>query len=341
MSSSRPPRRSSPGNPHLNEVIVPRAPRAGGLRDDLALVRASAPSRYDLVIDFHGGPRSSLITWLSGAPRRIGYDVPGRGWMYTTRVRAAARASARVTPSTTSGICCARSASRRPTRRRSPVEMTVDPSAAGERRRRGSRPPASRADDRARRGARQRGQSVPALAARVVSRRSWRRLVRPDARPPRRRDLRTVGARRRRARHRAGARAAVARRARARARVRRVLARRAPRADGRAALYIGGDSGPLHIASTTRCRSSGSTARRCPSAPNRGAPPLVAERGRRGGRPAVPAVRSARCVPGDFRCLTRLPPEQVLDAAERVLAMRWPNRERDLRTVNREPCRNL
>src|SRR5204863_7733955 len=42
--------------------------------------------RYDLVIDFHSGPRSSIIAWLSGAARRIGYDVPGRGWMYTTRV---------------------------------------------------------------------------------------------------------------------------------------------------------------------------------------------------------------------------------------------------------------
>jgi ADP-heptose:LPS heptosyltransferase len=75
------------GNPHLDEVIVatsPQAPRR--LRADLALIRRLRRERYDLAIDFHGGPRSSLLTWCSGAPNRIGYDVPGRGWMYTTRV---------------------------------------------------------------------------------------------------------------------------------------------------------------------------------------------------------------------------------------------------------------
>src|SRR5262249_49086454 len=39
-----------------------------------------------IAIDFHGGPRSSLLAWLSRAPTRIGYDIPGRAWMYTTRV---------------------------------------------------------------------------------------------------------------------------------------------------------------------------------------------------------------------------------------------------------------
>ena len=62
----------------------PHAP--GRLRADLALIRRLRRERYDLAIDFHGGPRSSLLTWLSGAPRRIGYEVAGRSWMYTTRV---------------------------------------------------------------------------------------------------------------------------------------------------------------------------------------------------------------------------------------------------------------
>ncbi len=75
------------GNPHLDEVIVavsPRAPRR--LRADLALIRRLRRERYDLAIDLHGGPRSSLLTWASGAPRRIGFNVAARGWMYTTRV---------------------------------------------------------------------------------------------------------------------------------------------------------------------------------------------------------------------------------------------------------------
>jgi ADP-heptose:LPS heptosyltransferase len=75
------------GNPHVDEVIVIAGPRARGrLRSDLALARRLRRARYDLAIDFHGGPRSSLLTWLSGASTRIGYDVKGRGWMYTIRV---------------------------------------------------------------------------------------------------------------------------------------------------------------------------------------------------------------------------------------------------------------
>src|SRR5262245_4861897 len=75
------------GNPHLNEVIVaPRRRGWRGLRDDLALARRLRAAGYDLAIDFHGGPRASLLTWLSGAPVRVGYDVVARGWMYTRRV---------------------------------------------------------------------------------------------------------------------------------------------------------------------------------------------------------------------------------------------------------------
>ena len=66
------------GNPHLDQVIV--APRAHGLRGllgDLRLAKQLRGDRYDLAIDFHGGPRASLLTWLSGAPDRLGYDVVG------------------------------------------------------------------------------------------------------------------------------------------------------------------------------------------------------------------------------------------------------------------------
>src|SRR5438552_15550803 len=63
-------------NPHLDEVIVaPREGGIGGLAADLALGRRLRGARFDLAIDFHGGPRASLLTWLSGAPPRIGYDI--------------------------------------------------------------------------------------------------------------------------------------------------------------------------------------------------------------------------------------------------------------------------
>src|SRR5205085_874410 len=56
------------GNPLLNEVIIaPRERGLAGLADDLALIGRLRAARFDMAIDFHGGPRSSLLTWLSGA----------------------------------------------------------------------------------------------------------------------------------------------------------------------------------------------------------------------------------------------------------------------------------
>ena len=75
------------GNPHIHEVIV--VPRRRGLSrilDDLAIARRLARGRYDLAIDLHGGPRSAWLTWASRAPRRIGYTIAGRSWMYTEAV---------------------------------------------------------------------------------------------------------------------------------------------------------------------------------------------------------------------------------------------------------------
>src|SRR6202030_2592559 len=73
-------------NPQIDEVIV--APRTGGLRGlgaEAALVRRLRAGSYDIAIDFHGGPRASLLTWLSGARVRIGYGMAGRGWVDTRR----------------------------------------------------------------------------------------------------------------------------------------------------------------------------------------------------------------------------------------------------------------
>jgi ADP-heptose:LPS heptosyltransferase len=74
-------------SPHLDSVIV--APRSSGrqpLLPLLGLVRRLRAARFDLAIDFHGGPRSSWLALATGAASRIGYDVAGRGWMYTVRV---------------------------------------------------------------------------------------------------------------------------------------------------------------------------------------------------------------------------------------------------------------
>ena len=75
------------GNPLIAELlVVPRTPGIGGIVADLKLGRRLRQRSFDIAIDFHGGPRAALLTWLSGAPIRIGYDVAARSWMYTRRI---------------------------------------------------------------------------------------------------------------------------------------------------------------------------------------------------------------------------------------------------------------
>src|SRR5262249_1902627 len=71
-------------NPHLSEVLV--IPHTRGLTriaDDIRMARRLRAMRFDVAIDFHGGPRSAWLTWTTRAPVRVGYDVAGRTWMYT------------------------------------------------------------------------------------------------------------------------------------------------------------------------------------------------------------------------------------------------------------------
>jgi len=72
------------GHPALDATIIVESGQgpAGFLR----LVRRLRRDRYDAVIDFHGGPRSSRLTFLTGAPVRVGYDIPWRRFIYTIRV---------------------------------------------------------------------------------------------------------------------------------------------------------------------------------------------------------------------------------------------------------------
>ena len=117
-------------NPHITQVIV--APKKAGplqLAADLELARQLRSARYDVAIDFHGGPRSSLLTWLSGAPVRIGYDVAGRSWMYTHRVRRPRVLRPRHSVENQWDLLTALDIAK-PDRSTFPVEMPVDPDAA-------------------------------------------------------------------------------------------------------------------------------------------------------------------------------------------------------------------
>lgn len=79
------------GNPNLDEVVV-CDPWYGEswawtrkLAEFLRLVRHLKRRRFDLVVDLFGNPRSAWLTWLSGAPYRLGYDVRGRRFAYNLR----------------------------------------------------------------------------------------------------------------------------------------------------------------------------------------------------------------------------------------------------------------
>jgi ADP-heptose:LPS heptosyltransferase len=86
-----------------------------------------------------------------------------------------------------------------------------------------------------------------------------------------------------------------------------------------AALFVGGDSGPLHVAGTTGVPIVGLygptlAARSAPWRPARFASESI-ELPDLACRPCD----QRRCEPGDFRCLAAITPAHVADAAERAL----------------------
>jgi lipopolysaccharide heptosyltransferase II len=305
-------------NPHLDDVIV--APRRRGLRGllgDLALARRLRAARYDLAIDFHGGPRASLLTWLSAARERVGYTIVGRSWMYTRRVGRPRALRPRHSVEnqwdllTPIGIGP-------PDRSMFPVEMPLDDAAR------------QRID--ARLAAAGVGGNEVAIVVHVSAGNPFRRwpighfvalvtaLAQRDAR---RRIIITSGP----SEHDAADRVIAEARAQLEpAAAERVLscgefslAELRALAE-RAALYIGGDSGPLHVAATTRVPIVGLYG---PTLPARSAPwrdprwiDVAVDAGNLPCRPCDQRV----CAPGDFRCLTSIAPEQVLEAAARALA---------------------
>lgn len=54
-----------------------------GKRSTLAVIRRLRGRRYGAVIDLYSNPRSAWITWLSGAPVRVGGNRRGRRHLYT------------------------------------------------------------------------------------------------------------------------------------------------------------------------------------------------------------------------------------------------------------------
>jgi lipopolysaccharide heptosyltransferase II len=303
-------------NPHLDALIVaPRRRGLGRVMDDIAIARDLRRRRFDIAIDLHGGPRSSWLTWASGAPRRIGYRMPGRGWMYTERIqRPPDLGSSHSVENQWALLRALRIAPPNPAD--DPVEMTVDAAAT------------VRVDERLLAAGvsaahplvvlhvsagnpfrRWPEASFVSLITMLVRRDSSRRIVitsgPSDATAARRV---TTEARRQLGAH-AGALPDVG--DFDLAELRALIAR--------ASVYIGGDSGPAHIAATTATpivELLGPTlAGR--SRPWRD-PRWYAETIDVGELPCRPC-NQRHCTPGDFRCLTGIEPDQVAAAVERAV----------------------
>ena len=155
------------GNPHLDEVMVVRRSRGlARIADDWRLGRTLARRRFDLVIDFHGGPRGSWLTWLTGARQRVGYTVAGRSWMYTQAVERTRELRPRHSVENQWDLLAALGIAP-PTPVDDPLEMAEDAAARAsvDARLAGA---GLRTGDAAGRDARQCRQSVPALACQFV-----------------------------------------------------------------------------------------------------------------------------------------------------------------------------
>lgn len=307
------------GNPHLDEVIVVRRSRGvARIFEDLRLASQLRRRRFDTVIDMHGGPRSGWLTFATGAPQRIGYAIPGRQWMYTQVIPRPRDLRPRHSVLNQWDLLEAIHGwtGSAPDPVRDCVEMAPDAGAE---------------------------QNVAArLAAHGVSPdhelivihvsagnpfRRWPedafvRLIVGLVQNPARRVILSSGPSDRDAAER------IVRDARAQldnslaagivdfgefdlAELRALVSR--------SRLFIGGDTGPLHIAATTETPVVGIYGPTLParSAPWRNPAHPTASLGVDG--LACRPCDQRRCVPGDFRCLTRLQSDDVLAAAERLL----------------------
>jgi ADP-heptose:LPS heptosyltransferase len=305
-------------NPHLDQVIVLERPR--GLRRvlyDAALARRLRRERFDVVIDFHGGPRSAWLTRATGAPRRIGYGLPGRFWAYTdrvpwTRALTPPRHSVENQSDLLKPLGIAAPYSGTPA-----VEMPLDAEAA------------KRVATRLQQAGLPENAPIAVIHASASSPyRRWpaERFAQLAAtllhERPELYVVFTTGPSERDLQDRLIAMTQA---------VPGVDAHRVVRCDDfdlaelravieRAALYIGGDSGPLHVAATTRTpivAIFGPTLRER-SMPWREAS-MAAAAVDAGPLPCRPCDQR-HCVPGDFRCLTHITADHVADAALNMLA---------------------
>lgn len=71
------------GHPAIHEVLVLDRQQKGASR---TLIQQIRQRRYDAVFDLFGNPRSAVLTWLSGAPTRVGFRFRARKHAYNLKV---------------------------------------------------------------------------------------------------------------------------------------------------------------------------------------------------------------------------------------------------------------
>ena len=306
-------------NPLISETFVIRH-RRGWRRwlEDVRLARQLRAKRIDVAIDLHGGPRSGWLTWATRAPMRVGYDVSGRRWMYSHRIPRPRGYQPRhsvlnqwdlvapvigseaslPTPERERVLMPIPDASRKAMVERlsamgvpGDAEVVVMHASAGNQFRRW--PPASFRE----------------VARTLLADRDGRRLILVGDRSDESLAADIAGGSNAGASH-------------------RILPALGWPLDQvralieRAALFVGGDSGPMHIAATTDVPIVAIFGPTLPAlwTPWRPAhlPLAIVEGGPLPCRPCDQRV----CEPGDFRCLTHIGPEPVIAAARRLLGQR-------------------
>jgi lipopolysaccharide heptosyltransferase II len=324
-------------NPDLDDVrVVPRRRGWARVKDDWRLARQLRQARFDVAFDLHGGPRGAFLTWASRAPVRVGYDVAGRAWLYTHRAYRAPGLHPRHSVENQWDLLTAFDAAfaGAADRTRDRTAMPVDP--------------AARAGVQQKLATWRVGPGERIIVLHVSAGNPFRRwpeeaFAALAARLARggvdRRVLVTSGP----SDHAAAARVVAAGRQMAGEAGPRIvdaeglsLPELRALTDG-AALFVGGDSGPLHVASTSDVPIVGLYG---PTLPERSAPWRPPGLGTvsidAGPLPCRPC-HQRRCVPGDFRCLTHITAETVGDAAEHLLGVR-PGSDRGQTPDAEEPA---
>jgi lipopolysaccharide heptosyltransferase II len=309
------------GHPAIDELIVIDKSRGWRrLRDDARLAWRLRRERFDLALDLHGGPRSAWLTFATGAPARIGYDIRGRRGLYTRTVHRPRGLHPRHSVLNQWDLLTAIDGwrERMPDPVRDPVSMAEDPAAT------------RRVAERLLAAGVQQDDTL--IVVHVSAGNPFRRWPEPAfvrlvaslaaAAPDRRLVLSSGPSDRDAAKRIMGA---------ARAELGEAAATRLVDAGEwdlpelralivRSRLFVGGDTGPLHIAATTMTPVVGIYG---PTLPERSAPwrdPLAPTASVQvDGLPCRPCDQRV-CEPGDFRCLTTLLPETVIASAERLLA---------------------